>query len=222
MQNKPLFVYEPMTRTMRNRVLYVLSLAAVVGIIALIGYFVVLHYPASQWYAFAAGVALLLIPGRLQQIYWKEYFRGQRLQLKGQHAEAMQQFEGFLARLEKHPGLRHLIWFSQWFYTQNVEVMALNNMGVSALWLEDEEKAEALLNKAAKLDPDSPLPYYNLAVMHYALGDEASGAKYLTKAKALGYKESSLRSLAKLARDGDKSGKGKTKKDKALPPASKA
>ncbi len=222
MQNKGLFVYEPMTRTMRNRVLYVLSLAAVVGIIALVGYFVVLHYPETQWYAFAAGVALLLIPGRLQQVYWKEYFRGQQLQLKGQHAEAMQQFEGFLARLEKHPWLRHLIWFSQWFYTRNVEVMALNNMGVSALWLQDEEKAEALLNKAAKLDPDSPLPYYNLAVMHYALGDEAGGAKNLTKAKALGYKQSSLVSLAKLARTGDKSGKGKTKKDKALPPASNA
>lgn len=222
MQNKELFVYEPITRTLRNRILYVLSLAAVVGIIALIGYYVVLHYPESQWYAFAAGVALLLIPGRFQQVYWKEYFRGQQLQLKGQHAEAVQQFEDFLARLEKHPWLRHLIWFSQWFYTQNVEVMALNNMAVSALWLKDEEKAEALLTKAVKLDPDSPLPYYNLAVMHYALGNEASGAKNLTKAEVLGYKQSSLRSLAKLAKDADKSGKAKTKKDKALPPASQA
>lgn len=193
-----------LNRTTRNRILYVLVLAAVVAVVAGVGLLIVQRFPQSQIYVIVTAFILLLIPGRMQQFYWKDYFAGQKLQLKGQHGEALARFERFLAALHERPALRHLIWFSQWFYSRNVEVLALNNMSVSAMWLQQADKAETWLNSAVKLDPESPLPYFNLAVLHYAGGDDAQGAKNLTKAETLGYKRASIRGLAALARDTSK------------------
>jgi len=194
----------PPNRTIKNRIVYALALFVVAGILVGTGYAFIQRFEDTQHieiYVLAALAIILLIPGRVQQFYWKDYFQGQRLQLKGKHSEALAHFERFLKTVRKRPTLRHLIWFSQWFYTSNVEVMALNNMGVSAMWLQDSDKAESLLQAAAQLDPESPLPYFNLSVMHYALGADAEGAKNLTKAETLGYKTASIRGIAKIARE---------------------
>ncbi len=202
-------------RTLRNRILYYLALAVVMVLVGGVGLLIVQSYPHSQIYVIAVAVLLLLIPGRLQQYYWKDYFLGQKLQLKRQHAEALASFERFLASIRERPALRRLIWFSQWYYSSNVEVLALNNMGVSAMWLQEAKKAETWLNAAAELDPESPLPYFNLAVLHYARGDDAEGAKNLNKADTLGYKRVSVRGLAKLTREMTTSERRKGKDGKA-------
>lgn len=194
----------PPNRTIKNRILYALALFVVAGILVGTGYTLIQINGDTKYveiYVLIAIAVILLIPGRVQQFYWKDYFQGQRLQLKGKHSEALAHFERFLEAVRKRPTLRHLIWFSQWFYTSNVEVMALNNMGVSAMWLQDSDKAESLLKAAAQLDPESPLPYFNLSVMHYALGADAEGAKNLAKAETLGYKTASIRGIAKIARE---------------------
>lgn len=209
------FIPWQLNRTIRNRILYVLGLAAVVALVAGVGLLTVQRFPQSQIYVIAVTVIVLLIPGRMQQYYWKDYFQGQKLQLKGQHGDALLRFERFLAAVREQPALRHLIWFSQWFYSRNVEVLALNNMGVSAMWLQEGEKAETWLNSATVLDPESPLPYFNLAVLYYARGDDALGAKNLTKAETLGYKRASVRGLAKLTRETKQSDRRKGKDIKA-------
>ncbi|MGH8732809.1 MAG: hypothetical protein ACREVB_03920, partial [Burkholderiales bacterium] len=110
-----------LTRTAKHRVQYAVLVCAAVGVVGALGYGMLQVYP--QWWIFVLlGIGLvLLIPGRVQQIYWKGFFRGQKLQLKNRHREALEAFEGFLTTLRERPGLRHLIWFSQWSYTRDVE-----------------------------------------------------------------------------------------------------
>ncbi|MGH8564951.1 MAG: hypothetical protein ACREXW_13055 [Gammaproteobacteria bacterium] len=189
-----------LTRTTKHRVQYAVLVCAAVGVVGALGYGIQEVYP--QWRIFVlVGIGLvLLIPGRVQQMYWKGFFRGQKLQLKNRHREALETFEGFLTILRERPGLRHLIWFSQWSYTRDVEVMTLNNMGVSAMTLRSMKQAEAYLKTAAELDPDSPLPYYNLAVLYYGLGDDAHGAANLVRAETLGYRKASVRELMRITK----------------------
>lgn len=189
-----------LTRTAKHRLQYAVLVCSAVGLVGSIGYGILEVYP--QWRIFVLlGIGVvLLVPGRIQQIYWKDFFRGQKLQLKGRHREALEAFEGFLTTLRERPGLRHLIWFAQWSYTRDVEVMTLNNMGVSAMTLRSIKQAETFLKSAAELDPDSPLPYYNLAVLYYGLGDDAHGAANLVRAGTLGYRKASIRELTRITK----------------------
>ncbi|MGH8566673.1 MAG: hypothetical protein ACREXU_01330 [Gammaproteobacteria bacterium] len=208
-----------LTRTAKHRVQYAVLVCAAVGVVGALGYGLLQVYP-QWWILVLLGISLvLLIPGRVQQIYWKGFFTGQKLQLKGRHREALEAFEGFLTTLRERPGLRRLIWFSQWSYTRDVEVMTLNNMGVSAMTLRSMKQAEAFLKSAAELDPDSPLPYYNLAVLYYGLGDDAHGAGNLVRAETLGYRKASIRELTRITKTPKAGKKGADKSLRHAPPS---
>jgi tetratricopeptide (TPR) repeat protein len=208
-----------LTRTAKYRLQYAVLVCSVVGVAGSLAYGILQVYP--QWRIFVLlGIGLvLLIPGRVQQMYWKGFFRGQKLQLKGRHREALEAFEGFLTTLRERPGLRHLIWFSQGSYTRDVEVMTLNNMGVSAMTLRSMKQAETFLKSAAELDPDSPLPYYNLAVLYYGLGDDGHGAANLVRAETLGYRKASIRELTRITKTPRSGKKGADKSLRHAPPS---
>ncbi len=206
-----------LTRTAHHRIQYALLVGAVVGLLGALGYWLLQVYPEWRIPILAGIGVLLLIPGRVQHFYWKGFFTGQKLQLKGKHREALETFEAFLKAVREEPGLRRLIWFSQWSYTRDLEVMILNNMGVSAMTLRSMKQAEAYLKSAAKLDPDSPLPYYNLAVLYYGLGDDAHGAANLVRAETLGYRRASIRDLMRITKAPKAGKKGADKAVRPLP-----
>jgi tetratricopeptide (TPR) repeat protein len=188
-----------MTRTSKYRILYYLTF-----IITLLVLISMLWGMAQAFPDSAAGLVLAtfvvgLIPGRIQRKLWVDYFEGQQFQSKGKHLEALQHFEKFVKAIRKTPGLKRWIWLSNWIYTQDVEVMALNNMGVSYLWLNKYDKAEETLQKAHELDPGSPLPYYNLSVTHFARGDQKNAVEYMEKARQQGYRRSSIKKLEEMA-----------------------
>jgi tetratricopeptide (TPR) repeat protein len=197
----------PLTRTMMHRIQFGALVCVTVGAVAAAGYGILQAYPEARVSVIAGFALLLLIPGRVQQFYWKGFFKAQKLQLKGLHRDALEEFQRFLETLRLRPGLRHLIWLSQWSYTRDVEVMTLNNMGCSAMSLRSMKQAEAYLKSAAELDPDSPLPYYNLAVLYYGLGNDGHGAANLVRAETLGYRKASIRELTRMTK-APRAGKG--------------
>jgi tetratricopeptide (TPR) repeat protein len=181
-----------MNRTIRYRLFSALAVIALLAII-----FGVLYVANGNLWVILAIIITMLLPGRIQSRYWRDYFQGQRSYGKGKYLEALVSFEKFLKNIRTHPQLKRLIWFSTGAYTRDIEVMALNNMGVCYLCLENVGQAEGLFQSARTLDPESPLPFYHLALLYQVRGDDTLAEENLNKAEALGYRRSSIKSVRK-------------------------
>jgi tetratricopeptide (TPR) repeat protein len=190
-----------MTRTVKYGIQF--TLMFIFGLVGLIAIGIGLAYllPQSTGLLLVLGGISLFLPGRLLAHYWKDYFEGQKLQVRRKHLDALVHFERFLRLLRERPALKKFIWLTEWIYTRNAEVLALTNMGVCYLRLNNLDEAEQRLLEAARLDPLSPLPHYNLSVAYHALGDKDRAEEHLNKAAALGYRAASIKGLAKAAQE---------------------
>ena len=171
-----------MSRTTRYKLLYVAVLALM---IAGIGTWVLVRRPPT-WALIVVGV-LLLIPGRVAGHYWRDFFRG-RVLFRRQPAASIPYFERFLETIQQRPRLKHLIWLMWGVYTRDVDVMTRNNLGAAYLQTGDLEQAQSYLESAVTLDPEAPLPYFNLALVAHLQGDSHWAAECLKTARNLGFK----------------------------------
>lgn len=179
-----------LSRTTRYKILHIAFIAATLA--AVVG--ALLWADAPPLVALAVGVAFLL-PGRVQAILWRRFFRARRLLGEGRYEEAIDHFQAFLEQLERAPWLKSLVWLAGAVYTRDIEVMSLNNIGAAQLQLGDWTQAADYLQRARDRDPDCPLPYWNLALLAQAQGDEATATRHLERAHELGYRRSSLDQL---------------------------
>jgi tetratricopeptide (TPR) repeat protein len=190
-----------MNRTVKHGIQFTFMIIfGLSGVIAL-GITLAYLFPQSTGALLILGGLALFLPGRILNHYWKDYFEGQKLQARGKHLEALIRFERFLRALRARPVLKRLIWLTEWIYTRSAEVMALTNMGVCYVRLKNLEEAEKHLDQAAQLDPLSPLPHFNLSVVHHARGNEEQAAEHMAKATELGYRRSSIKRLAQAVKD---------------------
>jgi tetratricopeptide (TPR) repeat protein len=129
----------------------------------------------------------LLAPSRVQGWYWRDFFRGRRLLAAGDGQSAAVHFERFMEQLRLRPGLRRLIWLNAAIYTRDAEAMTLNNLGAARLQLGDLPGAQSAFEDARRLDPQSPLPLYNLALLAQVEGRDEEAAQLLALARRMGY-----------------------------------
>ncbi len=183
-----------MSRTSKYKLLYVLALIALSGL--------------AVWAILASGkspvviagvVLVLIVPGRICGVYWREFFKGRNLMTHGRFLEAEPYFERFLAKLRDRPWLKRLIIFSWGMYTRDIEVMTLNNLGVISIEQGKFEDARELLDRAVSLDPQAPLPYFNLALIAAADNREDLAKELLGKAEERGFTGSSVDQLIRQA-----------------------
>lgn len=179
-----------MNRTVKNRLVQVLTIA-LIAVIA----FAFLYMSGGSFWLFFVIAFFVLLPGRLQSHYWKDYYDGQQLLHKRKHLEAIVRFQRFLEFIKRRPELKKLVWVTPLIYTRDVEVMALANLGVCHLWLGELDEAEKCLNSAAKIDPESPLPYFNLALVYQTKDNEARASENLDKAEELGFRRSRIKKV---------------------------
>jgi tetratricopeptide (TPR) repeat protein len=172
-----------MSRTAKRKVLYVALLVVVLSIAVL-----VLNAFDYKLGAFLGVTLVLLLPGRVQGHYWRQFFRARDLVTQRRYREAEPVFEQFLERVQRQPRLKWLIWMNYGVFTRDVEAMTLNNLGVCALEEGRFGAAEKHLNKAAALDPANPLPYYNLAIVQQALGRGEAAQREWLRSQELGYR----------------------------------
>jgi tetratricopeptide (TPR) repeat protein len=150
-------------------------------------------------------VAVLLVPGRVQGRYYRDFFRARELVDERRFAESLPFGERFLDRIRARPGLKRLVWLSWPAYSPDIEAMALNNLGAAHLELGDFEAAERRLGEAMALDPLYPVPVFNLAMLAAVGGDTAAAMRLLEECVRLGYRRTAIddlihRSQALLAR----------------------
>ncbi len=171
-----------MSRTSRLKFAYVLAVVCLGGVAAWL-----LYSLRFRPWAVALVALLLLVPGRVQGVLWREFFRGRRLLADNDPQGAIGHFERFLSQLRDRPWLKHLIWLSWGTYTRDIEVMTLNNLGAAHLSLGDFEAARRSLDHGRELDPLSPLPYFNLALLEQVQGNPEQSTRLFERARDLGF-----------------------------------
>ena len=117
-----------MNRTTRYKTLYLMAVlvlaAGVVAIMSTTGAYALTLVFAS---------VVLLVPGRIQGYFWRDFFRGRRLLGRGNAQDAIPYFMGFLDELVARPWLKRLIWLSWGMHTRDIEVMTRINLGAALL-----------------------------------------------------------------------------------------
>jgi len=176
-----------MTRTTRYKVAYGV-LVAVLGGIAV----VVLNAFSYSLAAVLVTALVLMIPGRIQGHYWREFFQARRLIADRRWREAEPLFQHFLDRVEREPSLKRFIWLGYGVYTRDIAAMALNNLGVCALEEGRFGAAETHLNRAAMLDLEYAVPHFNLAIVYQALGKTEAAQRAWSRSQELGYRRTPI------------------------------
>jgi Flp pilus assembly protein TadD len=80
-------------------------------------------------------------------------------------------------------------------YGFNAEAMTRNNLGGCALGFGELGRAENQFRAAIQLDPENPLPHYNLAIVAELGGDRDGATEFLTAAQRLGYNQTGIDQL---------------------------
>lgn len=183
-----------MNRTRRFKIGYIVAIVLLGA--AAIGTLVYFKWSSA---AVVVVVGVLLIPGRVQGHYWREFFRGRRLLGENRPQDAIVHFNRFLADLQRRPWLSKLIWLSWAFYTPSIEVMTRTNLGVALLRLGQVQDAEWEFRTASELDPLAPLPWHNLAVVYQARGETKPAEDARRRALELGFEGGPADQLAQKA-----------------------
>lgn len=138
------------------------------------------------------GVALLLLPGRVQGHYYREFFRGRRLLEERAFEASLPHTLRFLEEIREHPGRKRLIWLGWAAWSADIEAMAHNNAGAALLELGHWDSATEHLERALELDPSYAVPFYNLAVLAAVRGNPAEAQRCAAEAARLGFRRDLL------------------------------
>jgi tetratricopeptide (TPR) repeat protein len=176
-----------LSRVTRYKIGYVIAFALVSGVVlaaARTG-------RSEPWVVFTI-VLVLLLPGRIQGLLFRDLFRGRRDLERNRPESALRHFNSFLTAIRAQPWRKPALWLSWSIYTPNVEAMTQNNIGAAQLNLGNLDSAQDALNTALSLDPLYPLPHANLALVAALRADRDTAAHHLDAARRLGYKGAGL------------------------------
>ena len=183
-----------MNRSLRYKILFIVYVVVLLGIAGLC----ILYFKLST-----GGILLLallfLIPGRIAGFFWRDFYRGRKLASMGAWEDAIGYFERFLADVKSRPWLKHMIWFAWGTYTRDIEVMTQNNLGAMQLNLGRLDEAEPHFRAAGELDPEAPLPRYNLAMLEQMRGNTEQAKSLLNEVQRLGYSNTGYDKLIQAA-----------------------
>jgi tetratricopeptide (TPR) repeat protein len=176
-----------LSRVTRYKIGYVIALSLVGGVVlAAAG-----AGKSEPWAVFTI-VLVLLLPGRIQGLLFRDLFRGRRDLDRNSPETALGHFNTFLTTIRAQPWRRPALWLSWSIYTPNVEAMTQNNIGAAQLNLGNLDSAQAALSTALSLDPQYPLPHANLALVAALRADSGTAEHHLEAARRLGYKGAGL------------------------------
>ena len=171
-----------MTRVSRAKLTYF----AVLFLVGLIGYWILTRIQNPSLIILL--VFVLLIPGRIQGYFWRNFYQGKKRLLLNEFEESIKYSQAFLVDLQNRPWLKKLSWITWQVYTSNLEAMTLNNIGVAQLQLGQWNNSENMLMEAIELDDDYPKPYYGLALLYKVQGFEDKANEFIVKARERGFK----------------------------------
>jgi hypothetical protein len=158
--------------------------AVILGAIGLI--FWILPLP-PRWPHVGVVIALL-VPGRVQGVLWRDFFRGRNAMEENRILQAARHFSQCEAALVRQPRLRYAVFLQWTFYTWNASAMVRNNLAACDMALVRLESAEAGFEQAIAFDQGFPVPYFNLAVVAQANNQPERVEHFLSDAKVRGFR----------------------------------
>jgi tetratricopeptide (TPR) repeat protein len=153
----------------------------------------------NLWLGLVIVGLLFVVPGRVQGVLWRDFFRGSRLLRLNRNAEAVPYLEGFIERLEHRPALAHAMWLQWPGYTPSAMAMGLNNLAVAYLDAGETEKAIPLFLDALRVDRDMSVAWWNLATAYDRRGETEAALNASAEARRLGYRGGTLDSFQQCA-----------------------
>ena len=183
-------------RVARNRVLYFIVLLLVLVVFAYL--MTNFHWELYQLLIIAF---VFLIPGRLVQYYWRDFFKGRKNLEQKNFDKAIQRFELFLKDVEESPWIKWLMFFSYGLYSFKVEAVALAYLGKCNIHKNNMDQAELFLNKALQIDTKYPVAFFNLAVIYAIRNNENESHRYFDLAIKNGYPKVKFEDLSSFIRD---------------------
>jgi tetratricopeptide (TPR) repeat protein len=147
---------------------------------------------SGSLHAAVIAVVLLLLPGRLQGLFYRPLFRGQRALARNSPAEALTYFRQFLESIERQPWRKWALWLSWSIYTPSATAMGLNNVGAAYAAIGEIGDAEVAWRHALAVDPLYAIPHANLAAAAASRGEADVAADLLATAARLGYSGGAL------------------------------
>src|SRR5215510_3615735 len=138
-----------MTRADKSRLLYALAILLAGGIgLAVSWYF---GFRPSTLIVIAI---LLIIPGRIPALLWREFYTGQRAMQLGDHELARASYIAFLEKVRAQPWLKRLMYVKWGVHTWDIEAMALNNLGSTFVEKGEPQQAIRWYEAALAVDPE--------------------------------------------------------------------
>jgi len=176
-----------LSRVTRYKIGYLIAFAILAGVVLSVA-----RAGDSEPWVVITIVVLLLLPGRIQGLLFRDLFRGRRDLDRNSAESALSHFNSFLTIIRAQPWRKAALWLSWSIYTPDVEAMAQNNIGAAHLNLGNLDAAETALSTALSLDPQYPLPHANLALVAALRADPGAVEHHLEAARKLGYKGAAL------------------------------
>ena len=169
-------------RVARNRVLYFIVL-----LLVLIAFAYLMTNYHWELYQLLFIAVFFLIPGRLVQYFWRDFFKGRKCLQKRNFDEAIQRFQLFLNEVENSPWIKWLMFFSYGLYSFKVEAVTHGYLAKCYIHKNELEPAEGHLKKALQIDSKYSVAYFQLAIVSYLKKDDVLARSYFDQAREHGY-----------------------------------
>lgn len=140
-----------------------------------------------EFYQLVAIAVLFLVPGRIVQFFWKDYFEGKKRLALQDYDGAVASFETFLAQIREKRWLRWLTFFSYGVYSFKIEAVVLTHMAEASLHRKQFDAAREFLHQAVQTDTRYCFAYYYLAVLELLSGNRRDAERNFQQARQHGY-----------------------------------
>ena len=129
---------------------------------------------------------LLLIPGRISQYFYQDFYTGRKYMNKNDLDKALYHFLQFEHCIEEKPWKKTILWMTWSIYT--IDVLAMVKHNISSIYISkgEYEKAEKYIKEALDIDNKYPLPYLNLSIINIANGKKEEYINNIKKSIKLG------------------------------------
>jgi tetratricopeptide (TPR) repeat protein len=117
------------------------------------------------------------------------------------YAEAIELYRDFLARIEGHPWLKWLVFFTYGVYTFRIEAVVHTEIARAHLYIGELNEAGKQLHIALEYDTRYAVAFYYLAVLEVLKHNVPDAEKHFTKARQNGYPKVTFQEFLELVHE---------------------
>ena len=140
---------------------------------------------------------LLLIPGRISQYFYQDFYTGRTYMNKNNLDKALYHFLQFERCIEEKPWKKTILWMTWSVYTIDILAMVKHNISCIYINKKQYEEAEKYITEALSIDNKYPLPYLNRSIINMANGKKEKCIDNIEKSIKLGMNNSKVDKIIK-------------------------